>query len=228
MTREVWIAEEGTITIWTMNSDGSVNSPAIRTADFIQNISARPIRRTTEFAQPGVPNTEVKSRITGHEIKIGEWFTRDLEQNLRYIDDTLLWMVKIDFVNPKYNGSTASNQENDSEVYIYARAVDGPEWDYQDNDVAKTSITFRAEQRAPVALVQSSSPISLSNTQVVNSVGLNVNDLCLVSGQSNHTTNGLYQVQAGAWIKVGQPEAVLIGSTLHIATHESGGGIIYS
>lgn len=44
--------------------------------------------------------------------------------------------------------------------------------------------------------------ITLSATQTVDGVALIANDRCLVKNQSTPATNGIYSVQAGAWVRV--------------------------
>lgn len=51
------------------------------------------------------------------------------------------------------------------------------------------------------ARVISTTNITLSGTQTINTVALSIDDVVLVNGQSTQTENGLYNVKSGAWVR---------------------------
>ncbi len=66
-----------------------------------------------------------------------------------------------------------------------------------------TSLSYRQVVDRPSARVAVMYPVTLSGTATHDGVSLAVGDVILVAGQASAPTNGLYQVQSGAWNRVG-------------------------
>jgi len=146
VTREVWSAFEATVTFWEIDSSGIILSPAVRELSKGRKLSCRPIRRVKKFQQPGVGYEEVNTAIIGHEIRIGELFSRKSTQLTPFEDSTKRWRVLLQLVNPRYSG--VAPLENDEADYRYAKVIDGPGFQFDEDGILETDLVLQAEWKA--------------------------------------------------------------------------------
>lgn len=144
MRREVWSAHEATITIWEEDASGNVIEPAIRECSFVQDASARPIRRNRVLQEPGVAYEQPRSVVVGHEISIGEFFQRQSEQTEPFLETDVKYRIRIEFVNERY--TDVAPLENDVLEYSGVVVTDGPEEAWQDDDIVASRVVFTAQE----------------------------------------------------------------------------------
>jgi len=88
---------------------------------------------------------------------------------------------------------------------------------YVDNYIA-TNVTWKNS-----VAVATTANITLSGTQTIDGVAVNVGDRVLVKNQTDQTKNGIYQVSAGAWTRTGDADT---GDEIASATVLSEGGTV--
>lgn len=142
MLREVWTAEEATLTIWEIDSGGAILSPAFREESFARNVSCRPLRHNVDIQQPGCAFQDTYSRVIAQEIRIGSLF-KDATKQCKAFEDNAgkRWRILIQFTNPLYIPAGLAEDQLD---FRYAEAVEGPNVEYGDSGAVDHDLVFRA------------------------------------------------------------------------------------
>lgn len=143
MDREVWIAQEATITIHEEDGSGNYITPAILEDKFLQDAECREVLEVKEEGQPGAAEKDVDTFPAGFEVRIRELYYRKGVQVQPFRDRTKRYRISIQFTNRYYSGTAP--EENDPHVYRNAAVT---EWSiaWQDNDIVARRMNFKAER----------------------------------------------------------------------------------
>lgn len=136
MDREIWIAEEATVSLQEVNTAGAAVGGYVEQF-YVQDVSIAPRRLTTEFREPGVAFEQVKSQEIGFDIRIGRLFYRESLQLTGLKNRTKRWNIKVAHVNRRYSGTTPL--ENDTRTFTKATPTEGPDEDWKGGTDEMTS-----------------------------------------------------------------------------------------
>ena len=139
MASQVWINQEGTVTIQEMDASGGILTPVVADDDFVQGVDIKPERYTYPFKQPGVSHEERRSFVVGWNIDFESWYFSKSEQLSQFIDSAKQYRILFSFANKE----TGEDEELD---FRNARVMDGPSVNGQDNDVYNYKASWFAER----------------------------------------------------------------------------------
>jgi hypothetical protein len=142
--REVWNANECTVSIFLEDGFGGFISPSTFPDCYVQDVSAKAVIETSSTGQPGASVKDVDIIPDGYEIRIGSFFFRKSVQLIPFDVRTNRFRILLDFVNPNYTG--IAPLEQDPVAFRDAACTD---WEitYQDNDTVVMRLAFKAERR---------------------------------------------------------------------------------
>ncbi len=140
MSTEVWINQEGTITIQEMDVSGNVSPTVLVTDDFVQGVDIAPRRHEIQFRQPGVVHEEERSQIIGWDLSFRSWYYSKAIQHTQFCDSTKEYRILFKF----YNRYTGQDEELD---FRRARTSKGPDIKGSDNEVYELDTSWFAEAK---------------------------------------------------------------------------------
>lgn len=142
---EVWIAEEATVSLWEINSVGTIlPNPTIVT--YAKDVQCRVNRLVMKKRQPGCAYEETRSKVVNHEIKMGRLFYDKAKDLDPLLDNSKRWRVLIQAENCRYNGVSRTNDQRD---FRYCVPIEGPDMGWSgDSGELETPVTFSAEWEA--------------------------------------------------------------------------------